>query len=101
MRLQNHEIANYMRLMQAVGQVNIMGFASVTKKLPVALQNAMRPVPGLSDEDSMPVIIQINICEPIDLFDMDSEAWSAYYSSDNRAKEFNEEEVLLQDGFCL
>ena len=32
---------------------------------------------------------------------MDGEAWSAYHSSDSKAQEFNEEEVLLQDGFCL
>ena len=57
MRLRNHEVANYMRLMQIGGQINIMGFASVTKKLPTALQNAMRPVAGLTDEDSMPVIM--------------------------------------------
>ena len=75
--------------------MNIMGFASVTKKLPVALQNAMRPVPGLNDEDSMPVVVQINMSEPYDLFDMDSETWSAYYSSYSKAKEFNEEEVLM------
>ena len=74
MRLRNHEIANYMRLMQQQtlassmepdgmqslnggGYMNLMGFASVTKKLPIALQNAMRPVPGFSDDDSMPVIM--------------------------------------------
>lgn len=54
MRLRNHEIANYMRLMQqqslasamepdgmpsqnSGGYMNLMGFASVTKKLPIAL----------------------------------------------------------------
>lgn len=55
----------------------------------------MRPVAGLSDDDSMPVIMQININSPYDLFELDDAKWSAYYSSDAKAQEFNEDEVLL------
>ena len=74
-----------------------MGFTSATKKLPLALQSAIKPaVKSADDAEKMPAIVQITLNNPMDVFDMNSGQVSAYHSqaSDNEV-DLNEDEVIL------
>jgi len=62
-----------MQLTQTRGNVNLMGFTSATKKLPLALQSAIKPAGKSEDDaDKMPAIVQITLNNPMDVFDMNS-----------------------------